>query len=179
MHDISVTSSENCRPVGKRCALSLRIGEGDGDAFVETELMRLTANIVSAHIMHNAVSTEQLPGLIREVHRALATAALATPAPTSIEPKPAEPELAATQSVFGGRIVCLDCGESFRVLKRHLLSDHQMTPDQYRAKWGLPSSYPMVAPEYAAMRSKLAKESGLGRKIEAPMMRMRGRPKKS
>ena len=135
--------------------------------------MRLTANIVSAHIMHNAVSTEQLPGLIREVHRALATAAQ-----SQIEPEPVEPALAPTHSVSGGRIICLDCGESFRVLKRHLLSDHQMTPDEYRAKWGLPDSYPMVAPEYAAMRSKLAKESGLGRKVEAPMMKMRGRPKK-
>jgi predicted transcriptional regulator len=136
--------------------------------------MRLTANIVSAHIMHNAVSTEQLPGLIREVHRALAAAAQ-----SQIEPKLGGTALAATQSVSEDRIVCLDCAGSFRVLKRHLLSDHQMTPEQYRAKWGLPDSYPMVAPEYAAMRSKLAKESGLGRKVEAPIMKTRGRPKKS
>jgi predicted transcriptional regulator len=173
MHDISVSWLGKLATDQSALAESLRSGEGDGDAFVETELMRLTANIVSAHIMYNAVTTVQLPALIREVHQALATAA-----ETPVELKPVEPASAA-QSVVGGRIVCLDCGESFRVLKRHLLSDHQMTPDQYRAKWSLPDSYPMVAPEYAAMRSKLAKESGLGRKVEVPVMKMRGRPKKS
>jgi predicted transcriptional regulator len=154
--------------------LVARNREANGDAFVESELMRLTANIVSAHIMHNPVSTEQLPALIREVHAALATAA-----ENFTEPKSVGPASAATQSLSASRVVCLECGGSFRVLKRHLLSDHQMTPDQYRAKHGLPHSYPMVAPEYAAMRSQLAKESGLGRKVEVPVVKSRGRPKKT
>jgi predicted transcriptional regulator len=72
------------------------------------------------------------------------------------------------KSVFANHILCLDCGQSFKMIKRHISTDHQMTPDEYRIKWGLPASYPMVSPEYAAERSKLAKASGLGRKVEAP-----------
>jgi predicted transcriptional regulator len=82
--------------------------------------------------------------------------------------------------VFADRILCLDCGQSFKMLKRHISTDHQMTPDQYRAKWDLPSTYPMVTPEYAAARSKLAKASGLGRKakIPPPSKKKAGRAKK-
>jgi predicted transcriptional regulator len=71
------------------------------------------------------------------------------------------------KSVFPDHIICLECGASMKMLKRHLATDHGMTPDEYRAKWDLPFSYPMVAPEYAATRSQLAKDSGLGRKVEA------------
>jgi predicted transcriptional regulator len=130
---------------------------------VENEIVSLTADIVSAHIANNEVTLEQLPGLIRDVHQALATVGQA-PA----EPIKAEPAVDVKKSVFPDHIICLDCGASLKMLKRHLATDHGMTPEEYRAKWDLPPSYPMVAPEYAATRSQLAKDSGLGRRVEAP-----------
>ena len=135
----------------------------NGDALVEYHLASLTADIVSAHVSHNEVTLEQLPALIQDVHRALATVGQA-PA----EPITAKPAVDVKKSVFPDHIVCLECGASMKMLKRHLATDHGMTPDEYRAKWGLRHTYPMVAPEYAATRSQLAKESGLGRKVEAP-----------
>ena len=140
---------------------------------MEDKIVRLTARIVSAHIANNNVSVDQLPGLIRDVHQALATVGQA-PA----EPLKTEPAVDVKKSVFPDHIICLECGASMKMLKRHLATDHQLTPDQYRAKWGLPPTYPMVAPEYAATRSQLAKDSGLGRKVEAPPPKRRGRPKK-
>jgi predicted transcriptional regulator len=148
----------------------------NGDALVEYQLASLTADIVSAHISNNEVTLEQLPALIRDVHQALATIGQA-PA----EPIKAEPAVSVKKSVFPDHIVCLECGQSLKMLKRHLAADHGMTPDEYRAKWGLPHTYPMVAPEYAATRSQLAKDAGLGRKVEAPTPpppTKRGRPKK-
>ena len=130
---------------------------------MDDQIKNLTADIVSAHIANNHVSADQLPGLIRDVHQALATVGQA-PA----EPIKAEPAVDPKESVFADHIICLECGESLKMLKRHLATDHGMTPDEYRAKWDLPPSYPMVAPEYAATRSKLAKASGLGRKVEVP-----------
>jgi predicted transcriptional regulator len=83
------------------------------------------------------------------------------------------------ESVFPDHIICLECGTSLKMLKRHLATDHGMTPDEYRAKWNLPPSYPMVALGYAATRSQLAKDSGLGRKVEAPPPpAKRGRPRR-
>jgi predicted transcriptional regulator len=146
----------------------------NGDALVEYQLASLTADIVSAHIANNEVTLEQLPALIRDVHQALATVGQA-PA----EPITAKPAVDVKKSVFPDHIVCLECGQSLKMLKRHLATDHGMTPDEYRAKWNLPPTYPMVAPEYAATRSQLAKDSGLGRKVEAPPPpTKRGRPKK-
>jgi predicted transcriptional regulator len=136
---------------------------------VEFQLASLTVDIVSAHISNNEVTLEQLPALIRDVRQALATVGEA-PA----EPIKAEPAVDIKKSVFPDHIICLECGASMKMLKRHLASDHGMTPDEYRAKWGLPHTYPIVAPEYAAKRSQLAKESGLGRMVEAPP-----RPKKA
>jgi predicted transcriptional regulator len=132
---------------------------------VEDEIITLTAQIVSAHVAANDVSPVQLPGLIRDVYQALATVEQA-PA----EFIKAEPAVAVKKSVFEDHILCLDCGQSFKMLKRHISTDHQMTPAEYRTKWGLPSSYPMIAAEYAATRSKLAKAIGLGRtKMKAPV----------
>jgi predicted transcriptional regulator len=136
----------------------------NGVAQVDNEIIGLTAHIVSAQIGHNEVPAAQLPGLIRDVHLALTTVGQAP-----VEPTKAEPAVAVKKSVFANHILCLDCGGSFKTLKRHISTDHQMTPDEYRAKWGLPMSYPMVAAEYAATRSKLAKAIGLGRKVEAPL----------
>ena len=141
---------------------------------MEYELASLTANIVSAHIANNEVSPDQLPTLIRDVHQALATIGQA-----SAEPMTAKPAVDVKKSVFSAHIVCLECGQSLKMLKRHLAADHGMTPDEYRAKWGLPDTYPMVAPEYAATRSQLAKDAGLGRKGEAPPRpKKAGRPKR-
>jgi predicted transcriptional regulator len=128
---------------------------------------------VSAHISRNNISVDQLPALIRDVHQALATVGQA-PA----ESIKAEPAVDVKKSVFPDHIVCLECGASMKMLKRHLATDHGMTPEEYRAKWGLPATYPMVAPEYAATRSQLAKDSGLGRKKEAPPPPKRGRSKR-
>ena len=130
---------------------------------MDDQIKILTADIVSAHIANNNVSADELPGLIRDVHQALATVGQA-PA----EPVKAEPAVDPKESVFPDHLVCLECGQSLKMLKRHLATDHDMTPEEYRAKWGLPHTYPMVAPEYAATRSKLALASGLGREVEVP-----------
>ena len=142
---------------------------------MQDRVINLTAQIVSAHVVANEVSADQLPGLIRNVHQALATVEQA-----SAEPATAEPAVSVKKSVFADHILCLDCGQSFKMLKRHISTDHQMTPDEYRAKWKLPPSYPMVAAEYAATRSKLAKDNGLGRKakIPSPAKKKAGRAKK-
>jgi predicted transcriptional regulator len=154
---------------------SLRSGaDQSGEAFVENELLSLTARVVSAHVAHKEVPVEQLPSLIRAVYQALAAVRQAHG-----DPIKAQVVAAADRTVAADHIVCLECGESYRVLKRHLLTEHQMTPDQYRAKWGLPVSHPLVAPEYAVMRSQLARDSGLGRKVEAISVRKRGRPKQA
>jgi len=125
---------------------------------LSSTVLSLAAQIVSAHISNNSVSTDQLPKLINDVHYALATAGqAAAKAPL------AEPPVPVKNSIFADHIVCLVCGKHFSMLKRHLRIDHQMTPDQYREKWDLPSSYPLVSPDYAKTRSALAKKIGLGR----------------
>jgi predicted transcriptional regulator len=96
-----------------------------------------------------------------------------------VEPIKSEPAVAVKKSAFSDHILCLNCGQRFKMLKRHISTDHQMTPAEYRTKWGLPPSYPMVAAEYAASRSKLALASGLGRKVEAPVPKKRGGPAKT
>ena len=130
---------------------------------VDNEIISLTSQIVSAHVAANNVPADQLPALIRDVHQALSTVGQ-----ISAEPAKSEPAVDVKESVFPDHIVCLECGATMKMLKRHLATHHQMTPEEYRAKWGLPPSYPMVAPEYAATRSQLAKDMGLGRKVEAP-----------
>ena len=128
------------------------------------ELLGLATEIVSAHVRNNAVAADQLPGLIQQVFNALATVEQATAAP----PKP-EPATEVRRSVVADHIVCLDCGKHFSMLRRHLMTDHKMTPEQYRQRWELPRSYPLVAPDYAKTRSSLAKKFGLGRKGSTPM----------
>ena len=126
------------------------------------ELLGLATEIVSAHVRNNAVAADELPGLIQQVFNALATVEQVIAAP----PK-AEPAVPVKKSVLADHIVCLDCGKHFSVLRRHLMTDHKMTPEQYRQRWDLPSSYPLVAPDYAKTRSSLAKKIGLGRKGQA------------
>ena len=127
----------------------------------DTELLRLTATIVSAHIRNNQVAPDALPKLIQSVHRSLATAGTAEPAPA---PAPQTPAVPIRKSVFPDHIVCLEDGKKLKMLKRHLHASYGMTPGQYRKKWKLPADYPMVAPNYASHRSDLAKQAGLGRK---------------
>lgn len=118
----------------------------------------LTAQIVSAHVRNNPIEAEQVPALIQDVYRALSQAS--QPEAQSATREPAVP---IKKSVFDDHIVCLECGKSFRVLKRHLECDHTMTVEQYRERFALPRDYPLVAPEYAETRSRLAKQIGLGR----------------
>ncbi len=122
-------------------------------------LLQLTADIVAAHVAHNAVKAEDLAKLIAGVYRALARGRQAA----AVESKQ-EPAVPVKRSVFPDHIVCLEDGQAHQMLKRHLLAAHDMTPEQYRQKWGLPLTYPMVAPDYAARRSVLAKAIGFGRK---------------
>jgi predicted transcriptional regulator len=124
-------------------------------------LLSLTAQIVGAHASHNQVTSEALLRLIESVYTTLATVGTAAGAPTSEKAQPAVP---IKKSVFPDHIVCLEDGKKLKMLKRHLATSYNLTPEQYREKWGLPASYPMVAPDYAQRRSALAKSIGLGRK---------------
>jgi predicted transcriptional regulator len=127
---------------------------------VPADILKLTAQIVSAHVSRNEIGTDVLPSLINSVYKSLSTAGQAEPEPAS----PQEPAVPIKNSVFPDYVVCLEDGKKMKMLKRHLHTSYGLTPEAYRAKWGLPASYPMVAPNYAATRSSLAKEFGLGRK---------------
>jgi predicted transcriptional regulator len=122
-------------------------------------LIDLAADIVSAYVSNNTVPASDLPALIAEVHRALnnTQAGLNEPAP-----EPLKPAVNPKKSVFPDYIVCLEDGKKFKSLKRHLRTHYDLSPEDYREKWGLPADYPMVAPNYAAARSALAKKMGLG-----------------
>ena len=123
------------------------------------KVLGFTAQIVSAHLTNNPVPVEELPTLIREIYTTLSTVGEAEAAAVESH----QPAVPVTESVFPEHIVCLECGKQMTTLKRHLMTEHNMTIDQYRAKWSLPSNYPMVAPTYAETRSNLAKKIGLGR----------------
>jgi predicted transcriptional regulator len=127
-------------------------------------LSELTADIVSAYVEKHKVAPEEIPNLIINVHKALARAPLRATQPATEAPEPAVP---IKQSVRKDYIVCLECGKQFKALKRHLRNEHDMTAEEYRAKWGLPRDYPTVASNYAEVRSNLAKAMGLGKKAAA------------
>ncbi|WP_274630842.1 MucR family transcriptional regulator [Arvimicrobium flavum] len=124
------------------------------------QLLELTADVTSAYVSNNPVPASELAALIAQVH--LSMSQLANPGPASAD-EPLKPAVNPKRSVHDDYIVCLEDGKQFKSLKRHLMTHHNMTPDQYRAKWNLPADYPMVAPAYAAARSALAKKMGLGR----------------
>ena len=126
-------------------------------------VLGLTAQIVAAYLSRNQVRAEALPGLIQDVHRSLVAAA-----GVSADAACQEPAVAIRHSVFPDHIVCLEDGKQLVMLRRHLRVDHAMTPAEYREKWGLPASYPMIAPNYAEHRSDLARKSGLGHKAAVP-----------
>ncbi len=121
-------------------------------------LITLTADIVSAHVSNNSVAVSDVPGLIQNVHGALIQLGQTAPEPEVKQ----EPAVSVRSSVKPDYIVCLEDGKKLKMLKRHLMTHYQMTPEQYRAKWNLPADYPMVAPNYAEQRRSLAKKIGLG-----------------
>ena len=131
------------------------INEGADDT-----LLTLTADIVAAHVSNNSVAVNDLPNLIQNVHSALSGISSNR---SSQEAKP-EPKVPIRSSVKPDFIVCLEDGKKQKMLKRHLMTNHNMTPDEYRQKWGLSPDYPMVAPNYAEQRRTLAKSIGLGTK---------------
>lgn len=134
--------------------------EEDAITNITEDTLFLAANIVAAYVRNNTVPAQQLGDVIRSVHDALASASSgATISPTAA----ALPAVPIRKSITPDYLVCLEDGRHLKMLKRYLRSHHKMTPDQYRAKWGLPADYPMVAPNYAQQRSDFAKKIGLGR----------------
>ena len=125
----------------------------------QSDLIEMTAGIVSAYVGNNVVTTADLPALIQQVHAALATVGSPAAEPA---PAPKEPAVAVRKSITPDFLICLEDGRKFKSLKRHLRTKYDMTPEEYRAKWNLPKDYPMVAPNYAEARSNLAKQMGLG-----------------
>ena len=126
----------------------------------EDMMLTLTADIVAAHVSNNSVAVNDLPNLIQNVHSALSTISRQSSAP---EARP-EPKVPIRSSIKPDYIVCLEDGKRLKMLKRHLMTHYNLTPDQYRQKWGLSVDYPMVAPNYAEQRRTLAKSIGLGTK---------------
>lgn len=123
-----------------------------------SDLLALTTEIVAAHVSNNTVAVGDLPNLINQVYNSLASIGTA-PMPPGARPQPATTVKKSVQPDF---IVCLEDGKKLKMLKRHLKTAYNMSPEAYRERWGLPSDYPMVAPNYARQRSRLAKEIGLG-----------------
>jgi predicted transcriptional regulator len=142
------------------------------DNFNNTDTIGLAADVISAYVSNNPVPVSELPSLIAQVHQSLV--GLTNGSATEPVEKLA-PAVPIKKSVTPDYIVCLDDGKKFKSLKRHLKTTFGMTPEEYRAKWNLPTDYPMVAPSYAAARSELAKKMGLGRKPKAaePVKRAR------
>ena len=134
-------------------------------------LIELTADIVSAYVGNNTVATSDLPSLIRSIHSALG--GVGTPVVAPAEPQ--MPAVSVKKSLTDDFLICLEDGRKFKSLKRHLRTKYNMSPEDYRAKWGLPKTYPMVAPAYAAARSNLAKQMGLGQGGRKPAKVMRAR----
>ena len=129
-------------------------GEGAPQNYIE-----LTADIVSAYVSNNSISAGDIPGLINQVHSALMRV---SGGQVEAPVEPVKPAVPVKKSITPEYIVCLEDGKKFKSLKRHLRTQYNMTPEQYREKWGLAPDYPMVAPNYAAARSQLAKQMGLG-----------------
>jgi predicted transcriptional regulator len=147
-----------------RKSQTIKIGLGVNQMSQESNdsaelLITLTADIVAAHVSNNSVAVSDVSTLIGNVHAALAGLSGPTAAPETV----LEPAVPIRTSVKRDYIVCLDDGKKLKMLKRHLMTHYGMTPDDYRAKWGLPADYPMVAPAYAEQRRELAKAIGLGR----------------
>ncbi len=135
------------------------------------ELLKFASDIVAAYVSNNSIPISEIPGMIKSVHATLGGLATGLPseAPTALKPA-----VAVKKSVTPEYIICLEDGKKLKMLKRYLRSRYDLTPEEYRAKWGLPADYPMVAPNYAAQRSEFAKKIGLGRTAPATKGRRRG-----
>ena len=131
----------------------------------QQELLGFTTEIVAAHLSNNQMNADEIPGLIQKVYRTLLNVNGDSPALSSERPQPAVP---IKRSVTPDYIVCLEDGKKLKMLKRHLKTAYNMTPEDYRERWGLTADYPMVAPSYATQRSKLAKDIGLGKRSGGP-----------
>ena len=129
------------------------------NANASSNYIELTADIVSAYVSNNSVATSEMSALINQVHQALIRVGGGQ---SEIVAEPLKPAISIKRSIHPDYIICLEDGKKFKSLKRHLRTQYSMTPEQYREKWGLPPEYPMVAPNYAAARSQLAKQMGLG-----------------
>lgn len=136
---------------------------GNAESRVDIDLVEYSTEIVAAYVSHNAISPNDLPKLIADVHAALKGLGTEESVEPAEEKKPAVP---VRKSVTSDYIICLEDGKKFKSLKRHLRTHYNLSPEEYREKWGLPADYPMVAPSYSATRSKLAKDNGLGRKAD-------------
>lgn len=125
------------------------------------DLLVLTTDIVSSYVSKNVVPAADLPQLIQSIHRSLTGLGIKAEEVRTAAPEPAVP---IKKSIKPDAIICLECGKGFKSLRRHLNTNHEQTPDGYRAKWSLPADYPMVAPDYSEARSSLAKRMGLGQR---------------
>ena len=134
----------------------------------KSEIIEMTTDIVSAYVGNNAIAAADLPSLIQNVHRALAEV-VSGETVEAVEPQ--EPAVSVKKSITPDYLICLEDGRKFKSLKRHLRTKYDMSPDEYRTKWGLPRDYPMVAPNYAKARSELAKQMGLGQGGRKPERR--------
>ncbi len=136
----------------------------------DSNLIDLAAEIVSAYVSNNSVSSHDLPNLISDVYAALQKTNGAEPEP---EPEPLKPAVSVKKSITPDYLICLEDGKKFKSLKRHLRTHYNLSPEEYRERWNLPADYPMVAPSYAAARSELAKRMGLGQQRKKPTSRSR------
>jgi len=134
------------------------------DAEDNSDLLRLSADIVASYVSHNSASATSVAELIRTVHQALATLG-ETAAPVAAPAERAKPAVPISKSIQNDFIVCLEDGKKLKMLKRYLRAQYDLSPEEYRRKWGLPPDYPMVAPAYAVRRSEFAKQIGLGRGV--------------
>ncbi|HEX4533909.1 MAG TPA: MucR family transcriptional regulator [Rhizomicrobium sp.] len=146
------------------------IDKNDETSARSEDLLRLASEIVSAYVSNNTVPVSELPAMIKSVHSTLGGLSGSGHGEPSTTQKPAVP---VKRSVTPEYIVCLEDGKKLKMLKRYLRSNYNLTPEEYRAKWGLPADYPMVAPNYAAQRSEFAKKIGLGRNAPAQKARKR------
>jgi predicted transcriptional regulator len=137
-----------------------------------TDLIRHACTIVVAYLEKNHIAQTELPGMIRSVHGALGGLSGGAVSDAGTSQKPAVP---VKKSITADYIVCLEDGKKLKMLKRYIRGKYKLSPDEYRAKWGLPADYPMVAPNYAALRSQFAKDNGLGRRRPAPAKSKRRR----
>ncbi len=158
IHSIGQVSRSNNYYI--RCAT---MSEENTKMASEEDMLRMTTDVVSAYVGNNMLAPAQIPDVIKTIYGSLAELNAAGRAGNQEPPKPAIP---IRRSITPDFIICLEDGKKLKMLKRHLRTTYGMTPDEYRAKWGLPADYPMVAPNYAKQRSEFAKRIGLGRKTQ-------------